>query len=64
MDITQLPWHFDIAFVGMIFMYIGFLVKKNEILNRMNIIHKIAFARSGGTHVTEFSRRYAVEKLW
>ena len=48
MDISQLPWHFDIAFVGMIFMYIGFLVKKNEIMNRMNIIHKITLVGVGG----------------
>ena len=53
MDITQLPWHFDIAFVGMIFMYIGFLVKKSDILNRMNIIHKIALAGVGGVLILQ-----------
>ena len=70
MDITQLPWHFDIAFVGMIFMYIGFLVKKSDILNRMNIIHKIALAGVGGilmlqnSHVDMLSRNFGSPLLF
>lgn len=31
LNITQLPWHFDIAFIGMIFMYIGIFLRRLNI---------------------------------
>lgn len=55
-DITQLPWHFDIAFLGMIFMYMGLILQRYAILEKIKIMHQLVILCCGGVLILQNTR--------
>ena len=60
-NVTQLPWHFDIAFIAMIFMYVGYLLKQKRVLEKLHVLMAIVIGIWGGIFIILNSR---VDMVW